>query len=99
MYRVTIELDDNVSQRELINRYIKEILYGLKEEKEVYIALPDDGKDNIVVDRILTMIEGYLWMRMPFDDEDRFYNDIFFSPKDDFVFIKDPEFVMNKFRR
>jgi len=99
LYRVTIELDDNVSQRELINRYIKEILYGLKEEKEVYIALPEDGKDNIIVDRILTMIEGYLWMRMPFDDEDQFYNDIFFSPKDDFVFIKDPEFVMNKLRR
>jgi hypothetical protein len=95
LYSITIELDENVSQRELINKYIRDILTGLREEHEVYISLPEEGRDNIVVDRILTMIEGYLWMKMPNDDKDRFYKDIYFSPKEDFVFIKDPAYVYN----
>jgi len=93
MYRVDIRLNEDVSVRELVNRYVKDIINGLATEHEVYISLPEEGRDNIIVDRILTMIEGYLWMRMPFDYEKRFYDDIFFSPKDEFVFVKDPQFV------
>jgi len=45
LYRVTIELDDNVSQRELINRYIKEILYGLKEETDEILRQIDKEEE------------------------------------------------------
>ncbi len=96
MHRVTIDTNIDMSQRDMVTRYVKDILDGLEEEKEVYIALPEEGRDNMIVDRILTMIEGYLWMKMPVDDEQKFYKDIFFSPKPDFVFIKDPTILFTR---
>jgi len=95
---VSIELDEELSPRDMVNKYIKEILEGLGNEHEVYVSLPEDGREDFIVDRILTMMEGYLWMRMPVDDVEIFYKDIFFSPRPDFVLMKDPVYVFKEKR-
>ncbi len=93
MQTVSIEIDEKLSARDIVNKYIREIMEGLSNDHEVYVSLPEEGRDDFIVDRILTMMEGYLWMRMPVDDLDFFYKDIFFSPRPDFVLMKDPVYV------
>ena len=98
MQTVSIELKEELSPRDMVNKYIKEILEGLSNEHEVYVSLPEDGREDFIVDRILTMMEGYLWMRMPVDDVEIFYKDVFFSPRPDFVLMKDPVYVFKEKR-